>query len=136
MPPHGQSIRRSRLSSKSFFALVALFTAMLPLRTVNAQETAFPQIARVRYEAKDLKTSGNFMNWIDRNRIWHDLGQRLYPAVRYVEIRQVTPSTGSPPIMMVEGRPSELFHAEFYHAAGIVRFKVTNMTLIFTNVPP
>ena len=134
MSPHGQLILRSGLSSK--LLLVLLFTAVLPLRTVDAQESGFPQVIHVRYEAKDLKTGGNFMIWIDRDRIWHGLDQRLYPAVRYVEIRHVTPSTGSPPITMVEVGPVNSSTPEFYHVAGIVRFKVTNMTLIFTNVPP
>jgi hypothetical protein len=100
-----------------------------------AQDISFPQIIRVRYEANDSKTGGNFIIWIDRDRIWHGLDQRLYPAARYVDITHITPSPGSPPITMIEvgGVNSQI--PEYYHAAGIVRFKITGMTLKSTNAP-
>jgi hypothetical protein len=60
---------------------------------------------------------------------------RLYPAVKYVDVTHLTPSPGSPPITLIEVIPINSTTPEFYHLAGIVRFKVTGMILKNSNIP-
>src|SRR5688572_20245455 len=103
--------------------------AFLSSPPAASEELAFPQIVRFRYEANDSRTGGNFIIWIDRDRLWHGLDQRLYPAARYVEVRHITPSTGSPPITFIEVGNVNSSTPEYYHAAGLIRFKLSNMTL-------
>jgi hypothetical protein len=119
------------LSSCAAGAVVGM---MLALSQAHAEESTFPQTMRLRYEANDAK-GGNFIIWVDREKFWHGLDQRLYPAARYVEIRHITPSTGSPPITIVEVGSVSSPTPEYYHAAGLIRFKITNMSLKSTNVP-
>jgi hypothetical protein len=116
-------------------AVAMLAAAFLSPAPAAAEELAFPQMVRFRYDANDARAGGNFIIWIDRDRLWHGLDQRLYPAARYVEIRHITPSTGSPPITFIEVGNVNSSTPEYYHAAGLIRFKISNMTLTSTNAP-
>jgi hypothetical protein len=94
-----------------------------------AAEMTYPQVLRARYEATNPKTGGSFIIWLDRERMWHGLDQRLYPPVKSVEVTHITPSPGSPIITVIELMPVNSTTPEFYHLAGIVRFRVIGMTL-------
>jgi hypothetical protein len=113
--------------------LSGLMTATGVRSQCSAQELAYPQEIRIRYEAVDPKVGGNFIIWLDRERFWHGLDARLYPAVRYVVVTHVTPAPGSPTITIIEVGPINSANPEFYHAAGIVRFKITGMVPKSTN---
>lgn len=76
---------------------------------------------------------GSFIIWLERERLHHGLDPRLYPAARYVEITHVTPAPGSPPITMIEVGNANSPAPEYYHVAGILRLKITGMTLRSTN---
>ena len=100
----------------------------------KAQETGYPRAIHLRYEAVDAK-GGNFIIWLEREKVWHGLDPRLYPAVKYVDVTHLTPAPGSPALTIVEVTNVNSSTPEFYHIAGIVRFKVTGMTLRTSNIP-
>jgi hypothetical protein len=97
-------------------------------------QTDYPQLIRTRYEAADPKVGGHLIIWLDREKMWHGLDQRLYPAVKYVDVVHVTPAAGSPPITMIEVTGINSTVPEFYHVAGVVRFKVTGMTVTSSDI--
>jgi hypothetical protein len=101
----------------------------------RAADAGYPQSLHTRYEALDPKVGGNFIIWLEREKVWHGLDPRLYPSVKYVDVRHVTPSPGSPPITIVEVTNINSIIPEYYHATGIVRFKVTGMRMVSTNIP-
>jgi hypothetical protein len=100
----------------------------------GAQEMAYPRVIHTRYEAADARAGGQFIIWLERDKVWHGLDPRL-PAVRYVDVTHLTPSPGSPPITLIEVTPVNSTTPEFYHLAGIARFKVTGMILKSSNIP-
>ena len=95
---------------------------------------AYPRVIHTRYEAIDARAGGQFTIWLERDKVWHGLDPRL-PAVKYVDVTHLTPSPGSPPITLIEVMSVNSTTPEFYHIAGIVRFKVTGMTLRTSNIP-
>jgi hypothetical protein len=106
-----------------------------PSARTSASELEYPQIVRMRYEAIDLRTGGNFTIWLDRETIRQGLDARLFPGASYVQVSHITPSTGSPPLTIIEVQNVNSVAPEFYHIGGTVRFKVNGMTLKSTNVP-
>ena len=112
--------------------LASSFTAVLQ---ANAQPLAYPQIIKTRYEAKDPRVGGQFLLWVEREKIFYGLDPRLYPTVKYVEITHVTPSPGSPLITVIEVMTINSTVPEFFHLAGIVRLKVAGMTAVTSNAP-
>jgi hypothetical protein len=118
-----------------FAAGISSFSGIPFLVDCAAAELTYPQVLRARYEATNPKTGGNFIIWLDREKMWHGLDPRLYPPVKYVQVTHITPSPGSPIITVIELMPINSSTAEFYHLAGIVRFRVTGMTLKSSNIP-
>jgi hypothetical protein len=100
-----------------------------------AVELNYPVIIHTRYEAVDPKAGGNFIIWLEREKVWHGLDPRLFPTVKYVDVTHATASPGSAPITMIEVMAINSNVPEFYHLAGIVRFKVTGMTIKSSTVP-
>lgn len=124
--PLGRSLRGSVIAAALAFALTA---------PAKAQEAGYPRAIHLRYEAVDAKAGGNFVIWLEREKVWHGLDPRLYPAVKYVDVTHLTPAPGSPALTIVEVTSVNSATPEFYHIAGIVRFKVTGMTLRASNIP-
>jgi hypothetical protein len=62
-------------------------------------------------------------------------GTASIPALarRYVDVTHLTASPGSVPITVIEVTAINSTTPEFYRLAGIVRFKVTGMTI--NNIP-
>jgi hypothetical protein len=119
--------------------LVVLITTMPWLNSTAAigpalAEVTYPTTIHTRYEAIDSKLGGQFIVWLDRERIWHGVDPRL-PAVKYVDVTHLTPAQGSGPITIIEIMPINSVKPEFYHFTGIVHFKVTGMTLKVSNTP-
>lgn len=98
-------------------------------------EIEFPVSIHTRYEAVDPRAGGNFSIWLERERVWHGLDPRLYPPVKYVDVKSRTHAPGSPPITIIEVANINSNVPEFYQVAGLVRFKVTGMKVTSTNVP-
>jgi hypothetical protein len=129
-------------SSKGFrwWQPLVLATMMLwldstgPIGPASAAEVTYPTTVHTRYEAIDPKAGGQFIIWLDRERVWHGLDPRL-PAVKYVDVTHLTPSQGSGPITIIEVTPINSANPEFYHFTGVVHFKVTGMTLKVSNTP-
>jgi len=119
------------------FGVIAAILCALLCRpsAAEAVELSYPLITRARYEAVDPKVGGNFIIWLEREKVWHGLDVRLYPAVKYVDVMYLTPSPGSQSIVIIEVTNINSATPEFYHVVGIVRFKVTGMTLKSTNIP-
>jgi hypothetical protein len=104
------------------------------MRPASAAEVTYPTTIHTRYEAIDPKLGGQFIVWLDREKIWHGLDPRL-PAVKYVDVTLLTPAQGSGPITIIDVTPINSVNPEFYHFTGIVHFKVTGMTLKVSNTP-
>jgi hypothetical protein len=114
--------------------LITMMVWLGSTRPICAAETTYPTTIHTRYEAIDPKLGGQFIIWLDRERIWHGLDPRL-PAVKYVDVTHLTPSQGSGPITIIEVTPINSVNPEFYHFTGMVHFKVTGMTLKVSNTP-
>ena len=117
------------------FALALILNVCLLTGPAPAATLEFPQIVRMRYEATDQKAGGNFTIWLDRETIRQGLDPRLFPAAIYVDISYITPSTGSPPLTIIEVLKLGSTTPEFYHVAGTIRFRVNGMVLTSSNVP-
>src|SRR5687768_12707573 len=83
------------------FGAIALLSALAPQESAAA-ETEYPHVVRLRYEAIDPKTGGNFTIWLDRETIRQGLDARLYPGAAYVQVSHITPSAGSPLLTIIE----------------------------------
>jgi len=115
--------------------LLAGFAVLAEPASATAQQPGYPQVIKTRYEAADPKRGGNFIIWLDRERLHHGLDPRLYPAASYVEVTHVTPTPGSPIITLIEVMNLGAATPEYYHVAGIVRFKITGMVVKSKNAP-
>jgi hypothetical protein len=100
-----------------------------------AGEFGYPQVIRTRYEAADPK-GGNFVIWSEREKIVYGLDPKLYPAAKYVEIIQVTPTVGSITLTFIEVRTIVSETSDFLYLTGNVRFRVSGMNLKSSNFPP
>jgi hypothetical protein len=126
--------RRTAITSFAYWLCAALVAGALSTAPAFAQEIAYPRVIHTRYEAIDARAGGQFIIWLERDKVWHGLDPRL-PAVKYVDVTHLTPSPGSPPITLIEVMSIHATTPEFYHIAGIVRFKVIGMTLRTSNIP-
>lgn len=100
-----------------------------------AGDIEYPQIIRTRYEAADPKAGGNFVIWSEREKIFYGLDPKLYPAAKYVEITQVTPTVGSITLTFSEVRPVSSQTSDYLYLTGNVRFRVSGMVLKLSNFP-
>lgn len=125
--------RKVRIAGWTIAAAVVL--ALPQFSSPGVAQTSFPQVLRTRYEAADQKQGGHFIIWLEREKVYHGLDPRLYPAARYVEVTHVTPSPGSPIVTIVEVMPINATTPEYYHLAGIARFRMTGMRLVSSTIP-
>jgi hypothetical protein len=102
---------------------------------VIAGSLKYPAVIHERYEPVDARLGGDFVIWLDREKVFHGLNPKLFPAVKYVDVMHVTPAPGSPPITIIEVMSLNSNTPEFYHVAGLARFKITGMTLKSSNLP-
>jgi hypothetical protein len=129
LPAQFSGLWRALMLALSTLCLVALPSY------ADAEDANYLRVIRTRYEAVNAKAGGNFIIWLEREKVWHGLDPRLYPAVKYVDVTHLTPSPGSGPITVIEILSINSTIPEFYHIAGIVRFKVTGMILKSSNIP-
>jgi hypothetical protein len=118
-----------------FSFLMLLGLSWLGIGTCGAGEIEFPQIIKSRYEAVDQKTGGQFVLWSEREKIHYGLDPKLYPAARFVDITQVTPSVGSITLTFVEVRTITAQTSDFLYLTGNLRFRVSGMLLKSSNFP-
>src|SRR3981081_2005908 len=81
--------------------LVLLGNGIWPPRIARAQEVKFPQLIQIRYEAVDQQAGGQFLIWVEREKIWYGLDPRLYTPAKSVEVTTITPAQGSTSITMI-----------------------------------
>jgi len=117
---------------------IALGLALLggciwPPRIAHAEELKFPQMIHIRYEAVDPKAGGQFLIWVEREKIWYGLDPKLYPPT-IVEVTTVTPP-GSTSLTMIAVTHLNSPIPDYFHLSGIVRFKVSGMTIKSSNMP-
>ena len=119
------------------YAILLLFMALLlgPSRLAHAVDIEYPQVIKVRYEALDPRAGGNFVIWSEREKIHYGLDPKLFPAARYVEVTQVTPTVGSITLTFIEVRTITGPAPDYLHMTGNVRFRVSGMTLKSSNFP-
>lgn len=115
---------------------VVLSCAALPPSPAAAAELDYPQIIRVRYEAKDPHVGGYLAVWVEREKIFYGLDSKLYPAARYVEVTHVTPAPGSITLTFIEVATVNSTVPDFFHLSGNVRFRVSGMEITASNIPP
>lgn len=100
-----------------------------------AGELEYPQVIKTRYDAIDPKVGGQFVLWSERERIFYGLDPKLFPAALYVEVVQVTPSTGSITLTYVEVRPLNSKTSDYLYLTGNVRFRISGMVITSSNFP-
>jgi hypothetical protein len=101
----------------------------------SAQELKYPQIIKIGYEAIDQRIGGQFVIWVEREKIWYGLDLKLYPAAKSVEITHVTPTPGSNTVTTIAMTTINSSNPDYFHLSGNVRFKVSGMVIKSTNVP-
>jgi hypothetical protein len=105
------------------------------------QDLKFPQIVTVRYEAKDPHHGGQFVIWVEREKIWYGLDakygadSKIYPAAKSVEVMHVTPAPGTTAITIIAVTSVESTTPDYFHLSGNVRFKISGMQITSSNIP-
>ena len=115
--------------------LVLLSSSIWPPRVSRAQEVKFPQWIQIRYEAVDQQAGGQFLIWVEREKIWYGLDPKLYPAARSVEVTNKAPAPGSTTITMIAVTSVNSTVPDYFHLSGNVRFKISGMLVTSSNVP-
>jgi len=132
---------RLRSSKEAAYLLAFWFTSTVlacPFFTATpaqAQELKYPQIIKIRYEALDPDIGGQFIIWVEREKIWYGLDPRLYPAAKSVEVTHVTPAPGSITLTTIAVTKLKSSNPDYFHLSGNVRFKISGMTVTSTNAP-
>src|SRR5690349_3341433 len=72
--------------------LVVVGASFWPSGVAHAQEVKFPQLIQIRYEAVDQQAGGQFLIWVEREKIWYGLDPRLYPPAKSVDVTTITPA--------------------------------------------
>jgi len=102
--------------------LACPFFTVIP---AQAQELKYPQVIKIRYEALDPDIGGQFIIWVEREKIWYGLDPRLYPAAKSVEVTHVTPAPGSTTLTTIAVTKLKSSHPDYFHLSGNVRFKIS-----------
>lgn len=140
MPAWRRAIKLRPLSNRRAAVFVFLFFGCIASATgwpnsPRAEDLAYPQIIKVRYEALDPHTGGNFVIWVEHEKIWYGLDPKVFPAAKSVDVTHVTPAPGTTTItfITVTGIHSEL--PDYFHLSGNIRFKVSGMKIVSGNIP-
>jgi hypothetical protein len=114
---------------------VALLAALFFGCAANAEDLKFPQIIKIRYEATDPHTGGQFIIWSEREKIWYGLDSKLFPAAKSVEVTHITPAPGTTILTIIAVTSINSTIPDYFHLSGNVRFKVSGMTVASSNLP-
>ena len=130
------SSRVKHLLVRSWLFGVALLGATLwLLPSAPAQELKYPQFIQIRYEALHPDVGGQFVIWVEREKIWYGLDPKLYPAARSVEVTRVPSAPGSITLTFIAVTKINSTNPDYFHLSGNVRFKISGMVIKSTNVP-
>ncbi len=126
---------------RSWLRAAVLVAMLLATGVALAQELKFPQIIKIHYEAKDPRVGGQFIIWVEREKIWYGLDakygadSKIYPAAKSVEVTHITPAPGTTTITMITVMSVNSPIADYFHLSGNVRFKISGMTVTSSNLP-
>lgn len=118
-----------------FTPVLLLECCTLSCGVSRASDIVYPQIIKTRYEAVDPKVGGQFILWSERERIFYGLDPKLFPAAQFVDVVQVTPSSGSITLTYVEVRPLNSKTSDYLYLTGNVRFRIGGMVIKSSNFP-
>ena len=124
-----------RLVFRISLGLALVGSLIWPPCFARAQEVKFPQLIQIRYEAVDAEAGGQFLIWVEREKIWYGLDPRLYPPAKSVEVTHITPAPGSISLTMIAVTRINSAVPDYFHLSGNVRFKVSGMTIKSSNMP-
>lgn len=122
-------------------AAIILALTCLHQRPAAAQELKFPQIIKIHYEAKDPQKGGQFVIWVEREKIWYGLDAKfgadtkVFPAAKSVDVTHITPAPGTTTLTMITVTTTNSSIPEYFHLSGNVRFKISGMTITSSNMP-
>jgi hypothetical protein len=102
--------------------------------TAKSQDLKFPQIIKIRYEAIDPHRGGQFVVWVEREKIFYGLDPKM-PAARVVDVTYITPSPGSTTIILITVIGVNSTSPDYFHLSGNTRFKISGMKIASSNLP-
>lgn len=118
--------------SGRWFAAIAL---LLTSGIASAQELKFPQIISIHYVAKDPHVGGQFLIWMEREKIFYGLDSKLFPGAQSVDVTHITPAPGSTTITIITVLGMNSTVPDYFHLSGNVRFKISGMSVTSSNIP-
>lgn len=111
-------------------AMIFLTASAIP------QELKFPQIITIHYQAKDPRNGGQFIIWVEREKIFYGLDSKLFPAAKSVDVTYITPAPGTTTLTLIAVVGLNSTAPDYFHLSGNVRFKVSGMSISSSNIPP
>ena len=126
---------------RNWFGVAVLTAMLLCTGAASPQQLKFPQIITIHYEAKDPHIGGQFIIWVEREKIWYGLdakyGQdsKIYPAAKSVQVTHITPAPGTTTITMITVMSVNSPIPDYFHLSGNVRFKISGMAVTSSNLP-
>jgi hypothetical protein len=106
-----------------------------------AQDLKFPQVITIHYEAKDPHAGGQFIIWVEREKIWYGLDSKygadtkVFPSAKSVEVMHITPAPGTTTITMITVTSINTDVPDYFHLSGNVRLKISGMRVTSSNIP-
>jgi hypothetical protein len=120
---------------KPLIRILAISLGLILSPIASASEIEYPQIIKTRYEAVDQKNGGSFVIFSEREKIFYGLDAKLFPGARFVEVTQITPTTGSTTLTFIEIKTVASPVSDYIHLTGNVRFRISGMLLKSSNFP-
>src|ERR1700733_4410759 len=114
--------------------LLCLLALLLP-HPAKAEELKFPQIISIHYEAKNPQTGGQFIIWVEREKIFYGLDTKynadtkVFPGAKSVDVVHITPAAGTTTLTMLTVVSINSTVPDYFHLSGNVRFKISGMTI-------
>jgi hypothetical protein len=102
---------------------------------LRAEDLTFPQIIKVKYEALDPRVGGQFIIWVEREKIWYGLDAKVLPAAQSVDVSHITPAPGTTTITFITVTGINSTVPDYFHLSGNIRFKVSGMRIVSSNIP-
>ncbi|MGB6538896.1 MAG: hypothetical protein WBF58_23380 [Xanthobacteraceae bacterium] len=134
-PVRGRATESHAFLLRFWLIVSAVLLANWPTQLVHSQELKFPQIIKIRYEALNPRVGGQFIIWVEREKIWYGLDSKIFPAARSVDVTYVTPAPGGTTITFIAVTGVNSTTPDYFHLSGNIRFKVSGMKIAASNLP-
>ena len=126
---------RSSRCSLPLLIVVVVILAIGHVSSARAQELTFPRIIKIHYEAVDPHVGGQFIVWMERERIFYGLDPKISPAAKSVDVTYITPAPGSTTIILISVLAINSGNPDYFHLSGNTRFKISGMKIASSNIP-